>query len=95
MLEQAFAVTLEEIDLMLAAHLVHRPDVVDRMCFCHLRQELVEKLRLGLNAIEHFVAGECDLIADQSLCPGKEIKRPLAGLGQTISSSGRWLRWLG
>jgi hypothetical protein len=89
MSEQALTVTLHEINLMLAADLVHRPDVIDRMRFRHFRQELIEKLRLGLNPIEYLVAGECDLIADQSPGSGKQIERQLAGLGQVLGNRGR------
>jgi hypothetical protein len=42
MLEKAFAVTADEIQLMLAASFVHHPDVIDRMRLRHFREELVE-----------------------------------------------------
>jgi len=41
--EQPFGVAAKEIELMLAAFLTHRPDVLDGMRARHFRHELREK----------------------------------------------------
>src|ERR1051325_8056735 len=56
--EQSFGVAAEEIELMLAAFLAHRPDVLYGMRARHLRDELREQVRFGPRSLQHFVAEE-------------------------------------
>ena len=54
MLEHPIAVAANEVELMLAAFLTHRPDVLDGMRARHLRDELREQVHFGLRPLERF-----------------------------------------
>src|SRR4051794_8035620 len=58
MLEQPLGVAVEEVELMLAAFLTHRPDVPYGMRARHLRDELREQMRFGPRSLQHLVAEE-------------------------------------
>src|ERR1700744_87457 len=81
MLEQPLTVTTNKVDLMLAAFLTHRLQVLDRMRAGHFRGKFAKQVRLGSDAIEYFAAGEDHVFQHRLLCADREIHSALVRLG--------------
>src|SRR6266404_6861838 len=78
--EQPIAVAAYKLDLVFAAFLVHRPDVLDGMRAGHLRCELREQVHLGLCPLNHRIAGKYEFLEHQFLCSEDEVGDALIGL---------------
>jgi hypothetical protein len=80
MLEQAIAVAAHEIDLMLAAFLEHRLDVVDGVDTRQFGGEFSKQMGLGSRAIDPFLSREGGFFQGDPLDTTKEIHNPLVRL---------------
>ena len=81
MLEQPFGVAAEEVELMLAAFLAHRLDVLDGMRARHLRDELREQMHFCPRSLQHLVAEEHPFLKHHLLGAKHELQRPLVQFG--------------
>jgi hypothetical protein len=84
---------------MLAAFLVHRPDVTRRVSARQLRNKFCEEMRLGSRPVEPFVGKKDDLLQKHPLGVEQELHRaPVrpakgaghAGLGRFGTSLGQF-----
>ena len=92
MFEQPLAVAAKEVDLVLAAFLAHRLEVLDRMRSGHFRDEFGEQVRFGLRPIEHFVARRNIISSSRIFCaPHMNSRACLFALVNLRGGSGRRL----
>ena len=79
--EQPFGIAAEEVELMLAAFLAHRPDVLDGMRARHLRDEFREQMHFGPRSLQHLVAEEHQFLEHHLLRAKHELQRALVQFG--------------
>src|SRR3954447_1196198 len=79
--EQPFGVAADEVELMLAAFLAHRLDVLYGMCARHLRDELREQMRFGSRSLQHLIAEEHQFLEHHLLRAKHELERALVQPG--------------
>jgi hypothetical protein len=60
--EEPFRIAADEVQLMLGTHLVHRPEILDGVCFRQLGSKFVEDSRLRNRAFEKFISGKHNLV---------------------------------